>query len=680
MIIQGYDLPLVSHPLVNLPIYPHQADMLDTWSRHEAFLLTSKTGSGKTAAWVMAYLAHRHLPSEQSVVCVYPTNELIKDQERSIYDLIVKRQGLSCHIWLPEDEGYTPVDVELVRIDATTLDRYCQVWKRDGVKTKGQALLRLLQTDRPKIVLTNPDTLYLLFTLRYSQSADSIGALQGYRTVVFDEFHLYTGVELAHALFMVHMARELNTFKRVVLLSATPHPQVRDYIGRLLSPHAVDASIPMCHPIVGLRTVTHELDFRPQRVPTRTAGGVVRHVRDLLLELKTELEQRRLRHAGDESFVPAVVILNSVVNAIDLEYILLDAGFDKDEIVPMRGLIARDERRLKPQQLLVIGTSAVEVGVDFRTDYLFFEASDAASFMQRLGRAGRHCRGIVFLLGDAREFNALSSLGEIIDRSSFEQAILDRYPQADARAWFVESQLGAFTVMEQACSILRRIEQDRHGGFADKDRVRAQVFSIVDRYATIMKISASMGYARGLYKQRSSNSFKWIADYERLDRFRTSLPSVEVLDCAEQSRGRASYQYDVDIKTLLQRAHRLRREGRLFVIDGYERYHAVHTNKSFKDMEDCVGHLLSTQDYPNLMVKRRTLEGNLDPVSHLMSREDEPHVFVFVPRDLVEDDLDWRIATFSAGDHNPRFVVAFDGDALLLKEIYRRARVARQTT
>lgn len=678
MIIQGYDLPLVNHPGAKVPIYPHQAAMLDNWAQHEALLLTSKTGSGKTAAWMMAYLVHQHLPSEQNVVCVYPTNELIKDQERSIYDLIVNKQGLSCHVWSSDDAGYAPVDVELVRIDANTLDQYCAAWRTIGVRTKGQALLRLLQTDRPKIILTNPDTLFLLFALRYSQSADAVGALQGYRTVVFDEFHQYTGIELAHALFMVHMARELNTFKRVVLLSATPHPQVKDYVDRLLSPYTIDASTPTTYPIAGSRTVTHELDFQPQRVPSREAGGAVTHARNLLLELRTELEKRRLEHANDTSYVPAVVILNSVVSAIDLEDVLCGAGFERDEIVPMRGLMARSERRLNASQLLIIGTSAVEVGVDFRTDGLLFEASDAASFMQRLGRAGRHGPGVVYLLGDARECNALSSLGAVIDRDSFENAILDRYPQADARAWFVETRLGAFTAMMQASSVLYRIDKDRRGDFADKDRIRDWVFATTQSFADKMNLQF-LGYAKGLYKQRHSDAHKWIMDYEQLDRFRTSLPSVKVLDRAEQQRGRLVYEYEADIKTLLQRAHNLRHEGRKCVVDGYERYHPVHTNMTFKEMSDREGHLLSTRDYSgHLMLKRLTPEGKLDAVSHEMSRSDAPHVFVFVSRDFVEDELDWRLATFAAGAHNPRFIVAFDGDALLLKEIYRRKSEERK--
>jgi CRISPR-associated endonuclease/helicase Cas3 len=39
---------------------------------------------------------------------------------------------------------------------------------------------------------------------------------------------------------------------------------------------------------------------------------------------------------------------------------------------------------------LLVGTSTVDVGVDFQINFLLFESRDAGSFLQRLGRLGRH--------------------------------------------------------------------------------------------------------------------------------------------------------------------------------------------------------------------------------------------------------------------------------------------------
>lgn len=65
---------------------------------------------------------------------------------------------------------------------------------------------------KTKIIFTNPDILFLIFAFRYR--GEALAALQGYRTLVVDEFHLYQGVEFAHALIMVHLARHMGMFGR----------------------------------------------------------------------------------------------------------------------------------------------------------------------------------------------------------------------------------------------------------------------------------------------------------------------------------------------------------------------------------------------------------------------------------------------------------------------------------
>lgn len=134
---------------------------------------------------------------------------------------------------------------------------------RSGIKSYTWAALKyLLAADKPvKLILTNPDILFLLFALRYR--AEPLAALQAYRNLIIDEFHLYQGVEFAHALFMIHLARSMGMFERVVLLSATPPPDVREFLGRVIEPFAVGQNVSSsCHAI-GERTATHEVEVRP---------------------------------------------------------------------------------------------------------------------------------------------------------------------------------------------------------------------------------------------------------------------------------------------------------------------------------------------------------------------------------------------------------------------------------
>ena len=54
------------------------------------------------------------------------------------------------------------------------------------------------------------------------------------------------------------------------------------------------------------------------------------------------------------------------------------------------GLSGRTQKELSLSADLVLGTSTIDVGVDFKINLLIFESADAGNFIQRLGRLGRH--------------------------------------------------------------------------------------------------------------------------------------------------------------------------------------------------------------------------------------------------------------------------------------------------
>ncbi|HXG53728.1 MAG TPA: hypothetical protein VNN77_20180 [candidate division Zixibacteria bacterium] len=155
--------------------------------------------------------------------------------------------------------------------------------------------------------------------------------------------------------------------------------------------------------------------------------------------------------------------------------------------------------------------------------------------------------------------------------------------------------------------------------------------------------------------------------YRGLNRFRTSLPSVKVHDFMEQHRRRdwEMGEYEADLAMLLKRAVELRWNEKLgmLTIKGIGKCRRVHASEFFRD-EDC-GVILETKDYPNLLLYQ---DGEATPVSDLMGRKN--HIFTVVPRAEVEAGLDWRVPVFEAG----KYVLAFDGAALLLLELWQRKR------
>lgn len=664
--IKPLEIDIVQHKNSKLPLYPHQAIMLDAWMNHDNFLLITKTGTGKTIGAVLPILKYK-----ERAILVYPTNELISDQVRSIAD-IAEREGLVPCVLTPETsaEEHSKADLVIVHIDAPSLEEWD---KRKHLGGKWAALKRLLEADKPvKLILTNPDILFMIFALRYR--AEPLAALTAYKTLIVDEFHLYQGVEFAHALFMAHLARNLGMFQRVVLLSATPDKDVMQYMEKIfINPFIVDSKANTINPVIGKRIAVHDIEVNP----ILCADDVVETIINIVKELKKEILSLR-KEGLSRDYVPAVAVVNSVVNAIRLEDRLVEEGFDRDDLLIIRGLSSKRIRKRGEKKVIAIGTSAIEVGVDFKCDYLIFEASEAASFMQRFGRVGRHRLGKAYVICPHNAKLGMERLSmEPIDRGIFEEMIYQWYPSSDARPWFITTYGGFVTIFALAYSIIDKVKEDKKATEEIIKTVEEKIQEILVSYVNILGVAAERQYKR-VKKQFEKASkgvlnYTWLKIYQELTTFRTSMPSVWVCDFAEKER-REDYEeskYTVDVVALLKRAEGLRFNDNLYTpegekgiltVNGYGRYKKVWVNPTFEDND--IGSVKSTKDHPDLSFIQ---EGHRTSVSHLMTFRD--HIFTIVPTDVAKE-IDWRFAVFPCGRH----LIAFDGTALLLKEVYEKTK------
>lgn len=660
------DLELVRRADMDRPLYHHQALVLDEWDQHQTFYVETKTGTGKTTAAMLPLLKGR-----TSAVAVYPTNELLRDQISSIQRL-AEEEGLQVCVQTPDDDtGYACADLTLVPVDGDLLAQWC---KKRNWQTKGKALQELLARDKPfKIILTNPDVLFLIFALRYR--SEPLAAVLQYHALVVDEFHLYTGVELAHALLMADFGRRLGAFDKILLLSATPDPETRIYLDRLLQPRRVTLAERMQHPVAGRRTAVDRVHLVPVLVGRDVVDTAFEQI-----EARAGLIRKSRTSRPESRYLPALVVVNSVVDAIRLEDRLVSEGvFERGELAVIRGLSSRWVREMEGKHL-AIGTSAVEVGIDFNCDLLIFEASEAASFLQRFGRVGRHGEGTAVILCPASVKEGLDGLGGEIDRGEFEEKVHAWYSQRAAYAWFATTYGGLVTTRALVEGILIKIREDVR---ADPSEVAASAGILNEHWR---------GYARCLgadealieqvqmhfAKMDRRPGFKWLRAYSDLNTFRTSLPSEWVHDFAEEERRgeRGLAEYRVDIAALLRRAEGLRfnekmwnthvspsKQGML-TVRGYGRWRRVAVLPTCDFV--CDGTIERT-DFSADIELHLVQDGNahLTPVSHVMSLQ--PHVFVLLPKRL-RSELDWRIPVFDCGDR----LIAFDGAALLANEIHRK--------
>src|SRR6266498_1784679 len=326
--IGALTLPTYQVPGIGIPLLGHQVAIHQRWESLKECLVTAGTGTGKTLAVFLPALLRG-----ESVIAVYPTNALLRDQAESIARLC-KLAGKKGQVVQLENESVQSnhVDVEIIPVDGPSLDATRQAMK---VRRKGEALDALLAiSSRPKIIVTNPDILYLMAAMCYRDSQSALARLSGYSTLIVDEFHLYAGVELARLLYLACLLRffggQVSTgLQRIALLSATPSTEIVSLLRELLPGlEEVTPEVTVSAVQAGLHTSVYPLSFSTELTMSKASNGedengtgLSERIARFLNARCDSLRSERL-NSGDRT-VPALVFLNSVVEAKRLERILL---------------------------------------------------------------------------------------------------------------------------------------------------------------------------------------------------------------------------------------------------------------------------------------------------------------------------------------------------------------------
>jgi len=353
---------------------------------------TAMTGDGKSLA---AYLPA--LLDGKSILAMYPTNELIRDQKQQVgnYQVLLKA-GLSLDVMFSEKLYGIRAEFNL-NAQAKAID-----W----------------QTWHNNVVLTNPDIFNLIANYCYvaeHQNPDALlqRVLERFDIFIFDEFHIYDTPQvnsvLTTLLYVLEQSQNLQPShrKKFLFLSATPSPLLLEHLRRAgLTPAVIegvyDYSVSCPE---GWRTILQPIQLNFHSVGRQTE----KWVRENWALIKDWFSH----HPNSRG----AIIVNSVAVAKRLVRFFNDlrmAGeFD---------LTVAENTGLHKDALdadLVVGTSTIDVGVDFKINFLIFEALDAGSWIQRLGRLGRHT-SYTNQNGETVLFNAYAA-HSLLPRYSYER-------------------------------------------------------------------------------------------------------------------------------------------------------------------------------------------------------------------------------------------------------------------
>jgi CRISPR-associated endonuclease/helicase Cas3 len=324
---------------------------------------TALTGDGKSLAAYLPALINNH-----RAFGMYPTIELSRDQARQFegYSRAFQRQVPYLSLW----------GAEMTRLT-----------REHGFKERGEWLVA--QFRNHGVILTNPDIFNLVMNYRYRTFTYSELELPyslgiGFDYFLFDEFHVFQMPQIVSALTAMLWLAEHNPHQtpKFVFSSATADPVLQEMVEKTGLRYSLIEGEYLIGSSDGYRPVLHQADLHLHQLGERET------VEDWL-HAHIEKVVEPWRSAGERR-PKGVIIVNSVAVARRIACSLVEElGRHGISVGENTGLTDLERRRLAMECDLIIGTSTIDVGVDFDINLLIFEAPDGGTFLQRLGRLGR---------------------------------------------------------------------------------------------------------------------------------------------------------------------------------------------------------------------------------------------------------------------------------------------------
>lgn len=368
-VLRGCRLP------AGMQLSEHQALTLEALETPgiQVILNTAMTGDGKSlAAYLPALLPGA---DRANILALYPTNELSRDQTTQFKRY---QQDFGVHL----------------RHDTLWGDRLTEL---AGPERGGRAYALLDVLGHNDALLTNPDIFVRMMNYQYQSGVFTpqeipYKVLTRFNLLLFDEFHLFSMPQFAAAATALVYAQEYHPSSppKALFSSATQHSSLVHLIKR-----------------AGLQTREILGAYAPAGADAASLAGRYRHIlhpTDLSLHQLTgdqTIESWLREHLPlltdawqDGRLARVAIIVSSIASAHRIaEWLKAELaahpgkpdGWRVEEVTGLsHGSLEAD---------IVVGTSTIDVGIDFDINLLIFEALNAGQFLQRLGRLGRVHQG-----------------------------------------------------------------------------------------------------------------------------------------------------------------------------------------------------------------------------------------------------------------------------------------------
>jgi CRISPR-associated endonuclease/helicase Cas3 len=347
----------------------HQVDTYRALTESDAEVVfnTAMTGDGKSLAAYAPVL----VDTTKHVFAMYPTNELLRDQGRQLKNYLDL---------LGRNEEEIPFD----DLWGAKLER---LQEKIGARTRDVILKERFANQN--VILTNPDIFNLIMNYFYGKNTRifteqelpySLGISFNY--FLFDEFHIFQIPQVVAVLSaMLYLQAQMPARHKFLFSSATPVALLSEMLERSNIKVQIVQGNYADRKQEGYRQVLHSADLHFYNLNERANAEtwIREHVADIVNFWKT---------CGGQA--KGAIIVNSVSTARRIAHWLENELRSHNiSIGENTGLTDEARRKDSLQKDIVVGTSTIDVGVDFNINFLVFESLNGGTFLQRLGRLGR---------------------------------------------------------------------------------------------------------------------------------------------------------------------------------------------------------------------------------------------------------------------------------------------------
>ena len=381
-------------------IRPFQRDTIERMNNKNSsslLFVEAPVGSGKS--YIIRRLIELPEIKTMPLILCYPTKILMESQISSII-----RDLAEVTIWPNDDfltgkyniffySSDTIVDYLKKNITNSTLNR---------TELIQNTLNQITIAKGRDVIVTSPDVLFGIMVANWYNQSKRIQSYLKNAIIVFDEFHIYASLEN-----FTELVKKLQKTiaRKILFLSATPV--------KSSSFNELTAKI-QCEEISFEKSKGNEHDII-FNYPLNLTIHSYRYT-DINATISTIIPLL------ENLPKPCAVIFDSIFRLKHIRGNFPDSLTKKYRIIEWHGM-RKDKNITLSDRDIILGTSSIEVGIDMKFRSLIFESRYWASAIQRLGRVGRFCDGIVHFLTNI-DFNPYLETKDIWDRSEFENKVL----------------------------------------------------------------------------------------------------------------------------------------------------------------------------------------------------------------------------------------------------------------